>query len=67
MEGFKSLGLSICLSTFPFFRGRSARRLDSRFRGPRFSLLCHGEAGKTLENYVTTFYWFVESFRILYL
>jgi hypothetical protein len=38
LKGFKFVDLSICLSTFPFLRDRSARWLDSRLRGPRFSL-----------------------------
>ena len=57
------LGLSMFLSTFPFFRDRSARRLDSRLRGPRSHFLCDGEAGYTFEGLVTNFYWFVESFN----
>ena len=38
LKGFKFVDLLICLSTFPFLRDRSARWLDSRLRGPRFSL-----------------------------
>ena len=33
------MDLSFSRSAFPFLQARSARRLDSRLRGPRFSLL----------------------------
>ena len=38
LKVLKFVDLLICMSTFPFLRDRSARWLDSRLRGLRFSL-----------------------------
>ena len=38
LKGLKFVDLLIFMSTFPFLRDRSARWLDSRLRGLRFSL-----------------------------
>ena len=67
MEGFMSLDFSIFLSTFPFFRDRSARRLDSRLGGPRFSLFVRRRGRLNPRKFhgdLLLDYWITEGFRI---
>ena len=63
MKVFKVLDLSIFLSTFPFFRDRVPGGWTHVSEDLGSHFLCDGEAGYTLEDFITDFDWFVEGFN----